>query len=173
MKDTENTSQTKIRGFVFHIKSPTAQAFMLPFFQKQKKQNHHLSGIGPPFQSSTIRSRSEICLVTNRSGRRVISQNSLSFCLSSHLLSLIPLPNLSFASYLGSLACSSSLFISHSSPPPFPPSFINVALFHSINCAVISQQPHPAQTDHHSPCSPCISIFPDPQIKIKSAATHQ
>jgi len=35
-KDTENTSQTKIHGFVFHIKSPTAQAFILPFFPKTK-----------------------------------------------------------------------------------------------------------------------------------------
>jgi len=37
-KDTENTSQTKIRGFVLHIKSTTTQALILPFFQKKNKK---------------------------------------------------------------------------------------------------------------------------------------
>ncbi len=70
MKDTESTSQTKIHNFVFHIKTPTAQALFL----LQKYYVRHIKSQFPlkPPQMEKL----DIYLVTNATEKSATSPHS-------------------------------------------------------------------------------------------------
>ncbi len=183
-----HTHRYQPKASMLYCRLFTLRKHKLLFFWQVHKTPHLPVIVQSLFPSPNF-SSNDLARTTRRNGKKIgIRPRSLNY----RSFTLVSIKILSFP----------PLQIPRSSPKPSPSSFHSAPLdcllnirwlppeasptsvgflhspsmqrrFYSINCVVVFQQSYPTQTDHHPPCSPCISIFPDSHIKIKSVAAHQ